>query len=296
MARSVEEIKAAIKVDIRTYSSLDNYIFPEDGGSKASTFNVIIFVVSAAMFVFEAIVDNLKNDIQVVADRAPSGNESWLRRKMLDFQFGDTISINTTDATLDNYFVPEYAVIDESKQIVTQCAVSDSISGVTIKVAKGTVGALTPLSAAEKTAIENYYYGTSSTEGIGFAGVIGTFITLDSDRIRVQADIYYYGQYVSATVKAAVIVAIDTFFQSFTDENFGGNVYMIRLVDAIQNVEGVSRVTVTDIKGRPNTTPLGSAINVDVQGVYETSAGHVLSEDTAGNLLDDTLTMIEESK
>jgi len=296
MARSVEEIKTAIKADIRTYSSLDDFLFPEDGGSAASTFNIIIFVVSAAMFTFEVIVDNLQNVIQVVADSAPSGNESWLRRKMLDFQYGDTISINTTDATLDNYFIPEYAVIDESKQIVTQCAVSDSISGVTIKVAKGTIGALTPLSAPEKTAIENYYYGTSSTEGIGFAGVTATFVSLDSDRIRVEADIYYLGQYVSATVKAAVILAIDTFFQGFTDENFGGNVFMIRLVDAIQTVEGVSRVTVTDIKGRPNATPLGSAITIDVQGVYETSAGHVLSEDTAGNLLDDTLTMIEETK
>jgi len=296
MARSVEEIKAAIKVDIRTFSSLDNFLFPEDGGSQASTFNITIFVVSAAMFVFEALVDNLKNDIQKVADTAPSGNESWLRQQMLDFQFGDVITINTTDATLDNYFVPEYAVIDVSKQIVTQAAVSDSATGVTIKVAKGLVGALVPLSAAEKTAIENYYFGTSSTEGIGFAGVTATFVSLDSDRIRVQADIIYLGQFVSATVKAAVIVAIDEFFQSFTDESFGGNVFMIRLVDAIQVVEGVSRVTVTDIKGRPNTTPLGSAITVDVQGVYETSAGHVLSEDTAGNTLDDTLTMIEESK
>ena len=296
MARSVEEIKTAIKVEIRTYPSLNNFLFPEDGGSMVSTFNTLIFVVAACMFVFEALVDNLKNDIQVIADSAPSGNESWLRRKILDFQFGDVITINITDATLANYFVPEYAVLDISKRIITQCAVSDSATGVNIKVAKGSVGALTPLSGAELTAVTNYYYGTSATEGIGFAGVTATFISLDSDRIRVEADIYYLGQYVAATVKAEVITAIDNFFQAFTDENFGGNVFMIKLVDAIQLVEGVSRVDITDIKGRPNTTPLGSAISVDVQGVYETSAGHVLSEDTAGNLLDNTLTMVEETK
>jgi hypothetical protein len=295
MARSIEEIKAAIKVDIRTYSSLDNFLFPEDGGSQASVFNIIIFVVSAAMFTFEVLVGNLKNNIQTIADSAPSGNESWLRRKMLDFQFGDTITINTTDSTLANYFVPEYAVLDISKRVVTQCAVSDSATGVSIKLAKGTVGALTPLSGAEITAITNYYYGTSSTEGIGFAGVTATFITLLPDRLRVEADIHYLGQYVSATVKAAVIVAIDNFLNTFTDENFGGTVFMIKLVDAIQLVEGVSRVKITDIKARPETTPLGSAITVDVQGVYSTFAGHIISEDTASNTLDDTLTMIEET-
>ena len=295
MARSVEEIKAAIKVDIRTYSSLDNFVFPEDGGSRASVFNIIIFVVSAAMFVFETLIDNLQNNIQTIADSAPSGNESWLRRKILDFQYGDTITINTTDADLDNYFVPEYPVLDLTKRIITQCAVSDTATGVNIKVAKGTVGALVPLEAIELTALTNYYYGTSYTEGIGFAGVTATFISLLPDRIRVEAEIYYLGQYVSDVVKANVILAIDNFLNTFTDDNFGGNIYMIRLVDAIQLVEGVSRVKVLDIKARPETTPLGGATVVDVQGVYTTFAGHIISEDTASNTLDDTLTMIEET-
>jgi hypothetical protein len=295
MARSIEQIKAAIKVDIRTYPSMDNFLFPEDGGSQAGVFNIIIFVVSAAMFVFEVLVDKLKIDIQTIADSAPSGNESWLRRKMLDFQYGDTISINTTDATLANYFVPEYPVLDLTKRIVTQCAVSDTLTGVNIKIAKGSVGALVPLSAPEVTAITNYYYGTSYTEGIGFAGVTATFITLLPDRIRVEAEIYYLGQYVSATVKAAVIVAIDNFLNTFTDDNFGGNIYMIRLVDAIQTVEGVSRVKVLDIKARQESTVLAGATVVDVQGVYTTFAGHIISEDTASNTLVETLTMIEET-
>jgi hypothetical protein len=295
MARSVEEIKAEIKAEIRTYASLDNFLFPEDGGSSVSVFNVIIFVVSASMYVFEVIVDNLMNDIQKVADSAPSGNESWLRQKMLNFQYGDTITINTTDNTLENYYVPEYAVIDTAKQIVTQCAVSDSQTGVEIKVAKGTIGALTPLTAPELSALQNYYYGSSYTQGIGFSGIVATFINLYSDRIRIEADVYYLGQNIEATVKADVITAIDTFLSSFADDNFGGNIYMIKLIDAIQEVEGVSRVTINDLKVRPNTTPLGSAITLDVQGVYQTIAGHILSEDTAGNLLTDTLTMVEET-
>lgn len=295
MARSVEEIKAAIKADIRTYSSLDGFLFPEDGGSKVSAFNIIIFVVSAAMFVFEVLVDKLKIDIQAVADTAPSGNNGWLRQKVLEFQFGDAITINTTDADADDYFVPKYAVEDLTKRIVTRCAVTDGVNNtVNIKVAKGT-STLSPLSAGELTALSDYYYGTSSTQGIGFAGVTANFISLDADRIRIEANIYYLGQYVEATVKANVITAIDNFLDTFANNNFGGTVFMIRLVDAIQVVEGVSRVELVDIKARPNATPLGSAATVNIQGVYVTSAGYIISEDTASNELDDTISMIEET-
>lgn len=297
MARSVDEIKAAIKTDIRTYPSLDNFLFPEDGGSKVSVFNVIIFVVSAAMYVFEVLVDNLKSEIQTIADSAPSGNASWLRRQILNFQYGDAITINTTDSTKDDYFVPKYAVEDDSKKIITRCAVTDGVSGsVNIKVAKGTAPSLTALTSAELTALQDYYFGTGSTQGIGFAGVNAVFTSLASDRMRIEANIYYFGQFVAATVKTDVITAIDDFLNSFADTNFGGNVFIIKLVDAIQAVEGVSRVELVDIKARPNATALGSATTVDIQGVYTTEAGYIISEDTAGNTLTDTLTMIEETK
>jgi hypothetical protein len=296
MARSVEEIQTAIKADIRAYSSLDDFEFPEDGGSQTSVFNIIIFVVSAAMFTFEVIADNLQSVIQGIADTAPSGNESWLRRQILNFQYTDTVTINTTDSTADNYFVPVYDPVTPANRIVTQAVVSDGTAGsVIIKVAKGTAGSLTPLTAPESTALSNYYYGTSSTEGIGFAGVRATFVSLDSDRLYVDADIYYLGQYVEATVKTNVIAAIDAFLATFADDNFGGNVYMIRLVDAIQAVEGVSRVTLTEIKARPNATPFVSAAVIDIQGVYTTISGHIIGEDDSGNTLTDTITMIEET-
>jgi hypothetical protein len=297
MARSIDEIKDAIKVNIRTYPSLNNFLFPEDvGGSQASVFNILIFVMAASQYVFEVIADSLKSDIQTIADTAPSGNAGWVRQKMLDFQYGDSITINTTDDTADDYFVPKYAVPDTSKQIVTQCAVSDGVgSTIDIKVAKGVSPSLTPLSAAELSALSDYYFGTGGTQGIGFAGVDASFISLLPDRMRFEADIYFYGQYVSATVKTNVITAIDAFLASFSDDNFGGNVFVIKLVDAIQVVEGVSRVDITDIKGRAESVPLGSATTVDIQGVYSTTAGYIISEDTVGNTLTNTLTMVEET-
>ena len=288
MARSLEEIKDAIKVNIRTYTSLDDYLFPEEGGSKVSVFNVIIYVVSAAIFTFETILDVTKSEITALRDQAISGNAKWVQRQILNFQYGDVVTL------VD--FVPTYVPVDESARIVTQCSVKQLGSGeLAIKVAKGTAPSLTPLSAPELTALQNYWFGTGTTEGVGFAGVRTTFVNLNPDRIRVEATVYFLGQYVEANVKTAVITAIDNFFGTFQAEAFDGTVFMIKLIDAVQAVPGVSRIVLTDVKGRDALTVLASATPIDSQGYYTTVAGYLISEDTSGNLLTNTITMVEET-
>lgn len=286
MARTLDTIITEIKVNIRTYSSLNSLLFPEDGGSKTSVFNVIIFVVAAAIYTFEVLIDILKSDIQAIADAAPSGNKQWLRAQILKFQYGDIIQISPN-------FVPYYTVIDPSKQIIKQTSVVESGVAVTIKVAKGSP--LVPLSGSELSALIDYYYGTDTSQGIGFAGIAPNIISLDPDRIRVQATVYFYGQYTQSVVSANVIIAINNFLATFQNIAFDGTVFMIRMVDAIQNVAGISRVHIDDIKVRQSSVPLGSATTLDVQGFYNTYAGYIISEDTAGNTLTDTLTFTQET-
>ena len=289
MARTFDEIKTEIKTKIRTYPNLDNFQFPEDGGSNLSVFNLLIDVFSGGAFLAETIFDILKDEIQAIADSAPSGNQQWVRAQMLKFQFGDQIE-------LDENFTPYYPVIDTAKQIVTRAAVQEVSSGlIQIKVAKGTAPALEPLTTPELDALKDYYFGTSSSEGIGFAGVTAAFVSQDPDRMRVQANIYYQGQFTESVVSANVITAIDNFFATFTNEAFDGTVFIINLTDAIQAVEGVTRVVYTSIKAREFDVALGSATSIDFQGIYPTQAGYLISEDTAGNTLSDTLTFIRET-
>lgn len=286
MARSIETIKAEIKVNIRTYESLDNFLFPEDGGNKVGVFNVIIYVVSAAIHTFEVLMDALMARIKKVADSAAAGNSRWLQAQILNFQYGYVI-------VLEN-FVPKYDTIDEDAKIITQCSVKDLGNGITqVKVAKGDEAPYSPLTTDEMTALKNYYYGTSVTEGVGFAGGRVTFVSLDPDRIYIDADIYFYGQYVEADVKADVISAIDEFLKTFSESAFDGTVYMIRLVDAIQGVDGVNRVYLNEAKVRPALVAFAGAVTLDIQGAYNTVAGHIISEDTAGQTLQDRLTMIQ---
>jgi len=113
--------------------------------------------------------------------------------------------------------------------------------------------------------------------------------------MRVQATVYFFGQFVEATVKTNVIAAINNFFSTFQSEAFDGTVFMIKLIDAVQAVDGVSRIVLTEVKAREAATPLASATVIDVQGFYTTVAGYLISEDTSGNLLTNTITMAEET-
>lgn len=285
MARSFSEIQEEIKVKIRTYPSLDAFKFPEEGGSSVSVFNTFIDVVSSMINLSEIIIDGFKEEITTIANRSFSGNSQWLRQQMLNFQFGDVI-------TLDDDFVPVYPVVNPANRIITRVAVTDrSGGGVNIKVAKGVPPTLEPLDNVEIQAVKDYYFGTITQEGIGFAGIVANFISADPDRMKVGATIYYQGQFDETTVKTNVIAAIDNFFATFADDAFDGTIFMIRLTDAIQSVIGVTRIVYTDVKARDAATPFVSAQNVDFQGIYSTFAGYIIAEDEAGQTLDDTITM-----
>lgn len=287
MARSLQEIKLSIQTEIRTYPSLDAFKFPSEGGSQVSVFNLIITITAASILVFEKIHDIFKEDLTQLANSAIAGNVYWLQGQMFNFQYGDQI-------LLDENYSPYYPVEDNTKKIVTRCAVIDA-NPVVIKVATGQVPNLTQLSAEQMSALQDYYYGTQFNEGIGFAGVTATFISELPDRMFVEADVYYSSQLVTDTVKTNVINAIDNFFASFQRTNFNGTVFVIKLTDAIQEVIGVTRIVYTDLKGRNAATDISLATPIDFQGSYATEAGYLISEDTATYTLDDSITMIAET-
>jgi len=282
MARSIDEIQQEIKVTIRTYPSLDQFLFPEDGGSSVSVFNLLIYIVSLAMFTFEAIIDNLSTEIGNKSQEVPVGNPQWVRKQMLLFQYGDIIQ-------LSDEFIPYYAVIDPSKRIVTHCSVSEEFSSeIKIKVAK-TVGS-TPqeLDGPEIAALEDYYFGNADQQGIGFAGVRADFITQAPDRMAITGIVYYSGQFVESTVKQNVIDTINDYFANL---NFDGVVVMNQVVTDVEEVAGVTNFQISNVVGRAWDVPLNSGTSVPINGTYQTEAGYVIEEDTLGATLINTLTM-----
>ena len=111
--------------------------------------------------------------------------------------------------------------------------------------------------------------------------------------MRFEGEIFYSGEYVETTVKSAVIAAITDYMNNISIANFDGIVTRENIIDAIQKVDGVIGIDTLNVRlnGRPEQDPLGGAANVDIQRQYETFAGYIIEEDTAGSTFDETITM-----
>lgn len=290
MARSVDTIKQEIKTTARTFTSLDLFLFPDDpGGSSVSSFNALVHSVAVAINVFEQLLDVFTVEITELVNSASVHNTGNTRQKILNFQFGDII-------VLDSDFVPAYPVPDDIKKIVTQCAVVNSDSDtLTIKVAKGTAPALVPLTAPELAALQDYFLGTAVSQGVGVAGVNVVWVNDVADKLFIEAEVHYLGQFDETTVKAAVILAMNDYLSAFQSDSFNGEIFMNKLVDAMQAVDGVSRVNLGVVRGRPDATAFPGGVVVDTQGTYLSNAGYILEETDAGNTFDDKITMTIET-
>ena len=293
MARTVSEIIGIIKAKARTFPSLDSLLFADDPGVIVpNNFVDSVETFATAQNTFEQLADLTAADIQAIADAAPTGNAKWIQAQILKFQYGDVIQISDD-------FVPFYPVVDPTKQIVTRCAVfSDANTDIVeIKVAKSE-DPPEPLTDDELTALQDYYYGTGDTQGIGFAGVKAEFTNQDPDRIFVEGSVRYLGQFDAVTIKNNVIQAIEDFLAGFQNENFAGTIKMQRLEDAILAVEGVSRFEFANngVRARDFNTPFGSSQIISPDGFYNTVSGYAISEDTVGETLQDKIsTQLEET-
>jgi len=286
MARSVEQIKTQIETSIRTFPSLDGFLLPSDpGGSNVTAFNALIFGVAVSINLFEQLLDVFRIEATELIQSTPVHNTGNTRQKILDFQFGDVID-------LDSNFVPSYPVIDDSKKIVTQCAVVNSDTDVlTIKVAKGIAPSLQPLASNELTALQDYFLGTAVSQGVGVAGVSVIWVNQNADKFFIEADIFYLGQFDEATVKTNVIAAINNYLDGFQSEAFNGELFMNRLVDQIQAVDGVSRVNLENVRGRSDAIAYPGGTVVDTQGTYLSTSGYIVEETAGGGTFNDTITM-----
>ena len=184
-----------------------------------------------------------------------------------------------------------YPVIDAALRIVTRVAIKTQANGrALVKAAKG-VAPLLPLDANELIALKSYL------SRIGFVGIPIDVTSQQADRVRLEnCVIYYYGQYNPATVKAAVIQAVDDYLKNISTSNFDGVVVRTAIVDAMQAVEGVALVgtsTLTPVMRLFSTAAPGG---VPIQDQREAQAGYAITEDAPGYDLNTTIVMAPESQ
>ena len=279
MARKTEEIQQEM-IDAKNN---DPVLSELNSPSKTAIWRLWTFIVSAAINVHEQYIDVAITELEQVARDAVAGTADWLQQRVLEFQYDETNPqvITVIDGRAS------YATIDPLLRIVTRASVKEQANGrVQVKVAKGDVP-LEQLNTNELNALRGYL------DKVGFVGIPIDSVSLKADRLRFEGEIFYSGEFVESTVKAAVIAAITKYMDNISIGNFDGIVTRERIMDAIQLVPGVVGIDTLNVllNGRPEQDVLGGNDNVLIQRQYETFAGYIIEEDTEGNTFSDTITM-----
>lgn len=268
MARTIAEIQEQIYDELADQQAAGN-LTGLTSISKVAIYKLWIYIVSVAISIFENLQDLFRTELEEYAKTVAPATHAWIRAKVFEFQYGDSIQL------ID--LVPKYATIDTSKQIVTRCSVKTSNQQkVIVKVAKSDPPVA--LATLEETALGAYL------DAILPAGVQLSLVNKTSDKLYVNANIYYNGQY-AVTIKADVIAAINAYLSSLP---FDGVVKVSAIEDAIQKVTGVTDVVINQVKARPDSTSFSSASVV--ARYWDTVAGYIVEEDTSGQTFSDTLT------
>ena len=284
MARDIPTIKGVMTSAIAADPILSVNL---TSTSQVSKFGLFTFIVAVCQNIFEQLLDLFKADLQTLALQAVPGTPTWLQSETLKFQYSAT---DPQIITLVNFY-PQYQVLRTDYQIITRCSVKQSAGRrVIIKVAKGISPALVALATPELNALISYI------NKIKFAGTAIDVISLQADRIKIGAMIYFDGQYVQSMVLTNIIAAINNYLLTIP---FDGVLVLTSMVSAIKAVPGVQDVVLNNVVARENAVAFGSAqstflvvSNLEQQRQYETVAGYIIPEDTVGNTLTDTLTLI----
>lgn len=256
--------------------------------SQVSIWKLLLFIPAVGIGLFEQLLDIYKTQIEVFASTIAPGTPSWYQNQVNLFQYD---AVNPQIVQLVD-FVPTYAVVNPALRIISRCSVkTNSNKVVNIKVA--TAEPPTTLSGSQVSALEAHL-----TE-IGFAGTETSVINLASDKLICQAVVYYNGQYAS-TIQADVIAAMDLYLKNIpfsSNDPASGKVKVSALSDSVQSVAGVTDFVFQNVSARLNTSAIinGSPLVVGgatINRVYETGAGYIVQETTAGFTFADLLTFI----
>lgn len=281
MARSLTEIQNEIIADVNTE-------LPDlSSSSQTALWRLWTFVVASAIYLHEVLWDLFKEELEEIAAEAKVGTAEWLQSKALVFQYSPTEPqvLEVVD------FVPRYVTIDEGLRIIDVASVKQQTNRrVVVKVAKddGSSG-LIALDAMELSAFRSYI------RAIQFAGTSVDVQSANADKLYIEMTVYYDGQFVQSVVSTNVKSAINNYIQNL---EFDGLVYVNKFIDAIQAVDGVKDLKIDLLRARTDADPFGTINNNAFYNLsagvnnrfYETGAGYIVLEDTAGETFDDKVT------
>lgn len=286
MARSVETILLELDAKQAAETGLSGL----NSTSQTAIYRLWKYITALVINLHEQLWDLFKSDLEEIVATAPVGSDRWLQAKVLEFQY-DSVTPQVVELV---DFVPTYQTVDETKRIITRCAVKTQANRIiSVKVAKSEPPVA--LASGELSSLQGYLTNTGSSstngKGIGFAGTQILAQSLTSDKLYFKASITYDGQYTSV-IQTNVEAAIGQYMSNIP---FDGIFYIIQLIDYIQAVPGVNDVFIEELALRANSVAFANRTKLinNFTTVYTTLplyAGYVVEETTVGNLFADSIT------
>lgn len=239
MARSINDIKKTMTdafmadADIREKYGLTLDDTFEGSFSTVSLENILFYIIAACCHVLEVFFDTHKSEVDAKISRAVVASVPWYHKMALQFQYGDSLVFDDTT----QQFV--YPVDSPEKQAVKYVAVRDRGTSIQMLVSGEKDERPEPLSDEVLTAFKSYM------NRIKIAGVILAIRSLPADLITISATVYIdpltidrNGIRISDGSKP-VEEAVENYLKGIL---YGGTFNKTKLVDAIQDVEGVADV------------------------------------------------------
>jgi hypothetical protein len=265
MARTIEEIFNSIVAEKNKRPELTGLNSP----SASAIWRLWAHITAVAHHFVETLFDAFKIEITDIITRKEYGTPLWFVEKAKEFQEGDELAV------IDGKTV--YPVVDTAKQIIKRVAYKETAGGLLLKVAKqesdGAAGALSNEQVGQFSG-----YITK----IKPAGLSVSVSSLNADKLRVTATVYYDPMYLYAEVRQGIADGMAAYMENLP---FDGIVYRNQIIDALQKVPGVIDVEIDTI------TLVQGAETVDVLRLAETAAGYLVEDTSAGNDFESTITL-----
>lgn len=265
MSRTINEIYTQIitkkdsleDLDGLGYAGDDTELLLQDlnSSSKVAVWRLWAYITAVTIYFHEKLWDLFKAEVEEKLKAIP-GTDAWLVNECKKFQNGDTLFFNS-DGTYG------YATVKPEDQIIKRVAVTGNFGASVVKVATQDEeeGPLRALEPEELTAFQGYL------NLIQYAGSSVTAVSNDSDQLKFSIEVFHNALVPLSTLQVNVQNAINGYLANL---EFNGSFRVIKLVDAIQAVEGVLDVSVHSIQAKA----ADAADFVNVTRVYEPNSGY----------------------
>ena len=245
MAQSIQTIFENYITTNNAYSELAD--ITNTNTSDMGLLQTIYYICSINDQLQQQYYDAFKVDLQTIASNATVGTAKWFQHRILNyFQYSTNPDYGVLKAVAP-YYIPQYDLLDSNLNIVKYCSVTQNNNNrqVTIKVAKQVSNAPAQLSNDELNAVKKFVTDSQT------AGLLINCVSFPADSIKLDIDVYYNAGYIKSVVEQQVKDAIVNYL---TVLNFDGGIYLSKIQDVIQEIEGVNDVKINSSFGKAEAT------------------------------------------